>query len=220
MAKFLLPDESDQRILRELVRQVRTGRLNPQIQNVPPTDDPQAPETYIALPPDDGIPALIRIGTAAIPQEGDSPGTANCDIYNISSAGGLTKVGTVSEKVYNLTTTLVQQDWIIVIRTKFGLWVIPESTAVQDSIVFKEGILAQSLSPATSANDGPSTANLTVYGPPDVGTGGWVPTGETISVVNRLTEVDTIPIGTWLGVVATNNEFRPVVSDCGITTLA
>jgi len=216
MAKFFLPDEADQRILKEVVRQFRAGIRNPQQQNVPPTDDPQAPETYIALPPLQGISALSRVGTADIPQEGDTPGSADCEIYKIKSDGTLEKVSTFTQKVYNLSATGIDQEWVQIARDKFGFW-IADITVIDPKV--KEGVLQSALIPATDATDGETTAILDVYSFPAVGTGGFELTGETIVVTNRLTEIKAIVSGTWLVAVRINAEWRPISADCGATTV-
>ena len=210
MAKFFLPDEGDQRILKELVRQIRTGRINPQAQNVPPTDDPQSPEIYIALPPLAGIPALSKLGTGEAFGEGDTPGSADCDIYKIKSDGTIERVGSATQKVYNLSGLLIETDWIIIERTKFGFWIATPVT----SLLIKEGTLQGNLAEASSANDGPTTASLEVYGQPAAGTGGLVATGEFVTVTNRFTEITLIPAGTWVVVTRINDEWRPIAADC------
>lgn len=214
---LFLPTGDDKRILDELVRQAKTRRENTpsQIPSSEIEDDIQSPDTYIALPPVGGIPALTR--AAFNEAAGDIPGSADCDIYRIDRVSGeLVKVSSFLEKVYSLNHSAILVEWILITKTKFGLWVVAEAPA----ITFKEGVLTQTLLAATSANDGPTTANLDVYGPPITGTGGWESTGEQITITNRLTEIEAIQSGAWLGAIYTNDEWRPVFADCGISTVA
>jgi len=86
----------------------------------------QAPECYVAKPAyETGIPALTP-GT-----EGgyDEPGVATCDIFKIITDVGtagpeLQPVDDLDKSVYNISLQAVSQRWIIVIRTKYGKWVV------------------------------------------------------------------------------------------------
>jgi hypothetical protein len=80
------------------------------------------PETYIALPPTNGIPAISQ-ATGGTPQEGDKPGSAKCNIYRLVN-GAISAWG-YQEKVYNLTSNNIPQQWILVTKTKDGTWICP-----------------------------------------------------------------------------------------------
>lgn len=218
MAEGFILNANDKRIISQVVREVLSQQGNPQAQNPSGIEfeDHQAPEVYIALPPQGGIPALTRVGTSDSPGIGDTPGSADCDIYTLDSSGNLQKVGTTSFAVKNLSKTIVSQDWVIVKRNKHGVWFCEEAAQA----TFKEGVLLGNLAAATNGTDNPSTQNLTVYAPALVGTGGWEATGETIVITNRMTQITTIPSGAWLGAILTHGEYRPVVSDCSATTIS
>lgn len=87
-----------------------------------------APEVYIAKVSTE-IPALVGSGgdaDAEIGNEGDEPGYASCDIYQIRASSGvpkLRKVGTFPKRVYNLFgADITETPWIPVVRDKFGSW--------------------------------------------------------------------------------------------------
>lgn len=82
--------------------------------------DFQAPEVYIALVPAAGIPALSASGTGV--GAGDTPGSEECDIYQIVS-GSLVAISGLNKTVYNLSDAEIAEGWITVIRDKFGKWI-------------------------------------------------------------------------------------------------
>jgi len=74
------------------------------------------PEVYLAKPQDSGgIPGLAN---------DDEPGSATCDIYKLddSDPPALVAVTGLERTVYNLSQSDIGQDWIVVVRTKFGKW--------------------------------------------------------------------------------------------------
>lgn len=82
-------------------------------------NDHQAPETYYALTPDGGIPAL----------DGDTPGTADCTIYHLvqdpsTLAQTLEEIPNLSRTVYNASGSAIPgSTYITITRDKFGHWV-------------------------------------------------------------------------------------------------
>lgn len=124
--------EEELKLIQGMIDRERRGLLNPQSR--PPSDgylsefnDHQGPDCYIALPTEgDGIPGLTRsptgTGTGGA-QEGDTPGSAECDIYQLVD-GVLLEVTTLGDLVYNLNEEAVEQGWVVVHRTKFGDWVV------------------------------------------------------------------------------------------------
>lgn len=88
-------------------------------------DDSMSPEVYIALPPDSGIPGLDSAasgsGSDNPPTEGDRPGSAICSIYRIIN-GELRPIPGLTKRVYNLSETAIESDWITVHREKTGIW--------------------------------------------------------------------------------------------------
>jgi len=127
--------DKDIAVLRELVsdhlnRQKNTNRRGA---SGGPGDAFQEMELQIALPPEDGLPGLTRggesIGTssASLPEPGDVPGSAECNIYWIDTNGALADTG-YTETVYNLAETAFAYDWIIIAKTKYGNWVVIAGT--------------------------------------------------------------------------------------------
>ncbi len=122
MGKFIL-SESDRKILLEVVGLVKQGRINSPSR--PPTEsswsdqeDHQAPETYIAKTPADGIPAI----------SGVVPGKAACDLYRVlvdqlSGLPELVQFSSQQKDIHNTTPAAVDGDiYIPVTRSKFGSW--------------------------------------------------------------------------------------------------
>lgn len=117
----------------------------------------QTPDVYIALPPTDGIPALTRaqefVGTSSgssdVPNENDRPGVALCTLAMItnvdSSLPTLTELSEIGmQYVYNLSHSVIGQDWIHIHRDKFGRWLAitgggcdPQNTILQITIFGK-----------------------------------------------------------------------------------
>lgn len=113
MADGYLLTERDRAIMREIVAEVRrtigntTGRAGVE------WDEHQAPEVYVAKTPSGGIPALAN----------DEPGSAACYVYRIIE-GSIGSIG-ARRIIYNLGSTAVSGDeWIPVIRDKFGAWLV------------------------------------------------------------------------------------------------
>lgn len=119
-------DADDIKLLKEMATAFKGGRSNSPSRTSDVTDDPQAPDVYIAYPQETtGIPALqdaVGTGTGTAPEEGDIPGSGLCDIYRISGTEIL-DVG-LSQTVYNLSDSDVPQGWLTVIRDKFGDWLL------------------------------------------------------------------------------------------------
>lgn len=78
-------------------------------------ENSQAPETYIALIPPEGIDELID----------DEPGSALCDIYRIADVNGFDVLIPldIQKRVYNLSASAVEGDlYLPVTRAKSGHW--------------------------------------------------------------------------------------------------
>jgi hypothetical protein len=121
MAAYFLSDR-DRAIIENLLRQHRAGPQTPP--RWPSEQYNQTPDVFIAKPlTDTGIPALERgIGTGY-----DLPGYAECKIYKIvweyGSGPQLQPIANATFQVYNVLANDLEQDWIIVQRTKQGFWV-------------------------------------------------------------------------------------------------
>lgn len=75
-------------------------------------------DTFVALPPTGGIPALTPgLGS---PGPNDQPGSAVCDIY-YEQGGKFVDLG-ITQRVYNFSTTALPQQWMLVTKDKNGTW--------------------------------------------------------------------------------------------------
>lgn len=104
----------------------------------------QAPETYIAVAPVGGIPALAS----------DVPGEADCVIYQVLydefDDPILTEITGRTKKVLNLSSIVIPGGfWLPITRDKYGRWLaLPGFRNVN---VFRKGFLDGALSPGGSA---------------------------------------------------------------------
>ncbi len=108
--------EDDVKILQEALKKIKEGRVNtpsrpPTERSFSQSEDHQGPETYIALPPDGGIPAL-----KPTEDEGgyDEPGIALCTIWRIrinpaTDLPELYQVEGAEKLVYNLIAREIPQ---------------------------------------------------------------------------------------------------------------
>lgn len=124
-------NKEDRDALQAMLTVFRQRRLNVPSRNIPDLPG-RSSDTYIAIPStSDGVPALTsggEIGTANT----DTPGFAECDIYQIVDIGdGLPTIESVEFRVlvYNLSQTAIAQDWIVVTRDRFGSWLASPSTS-------------------------------------------------------------------------------------------
>lgn len=113
-----------QKVIQDYVDRLGNPTGRPDTTNEPP----QAPETYIALTPSTGIPAIDQSGTTGTGTVSyaldDVPGSAVCRIYRLIR-GTFRRVGP-TKLVYNLSrSALPGNAWILVTRDKFGTWIIP-----------------------------------------------------------------------------------------------
>jgi hypothetical protein len=111
--------------LQRLLTLVDQDRFNTGLRSQYPEPPlPRSPDVFIALP-QTVVPVLTRIGTGSgsvdSPMEGDQPGSAVCDVYQLIN-GAITAVSR-QQTLYNLSATnTIPVDWILVIRDKFGSW--------------------------------------------------------------------------------------------------
>ncbi len=230
MPKPWMPSEQDRVILQDLIN-IHKGQLG-NTPSRPPTErswdeaeDHQAPEVYIAKPQTSaGIPKLLPTddttgtGTDISGSLYDEPGKAECDIYQILVDGTsgdpeLHVIG-LNLLVHNLSSSDIDQDWILVSRTKFGKWIaVPSATAIAGDIEWAklDGTLNEgSTATASIWRGGPKVAdladsgeNVTVGAPPlmgeDTGTG---------------TDVSTIASGTWVLIEKIGNYWWVVGAPC------
>ena len=77
-----------------------------------------APEVYIAYIPAGGLPA----------RSGMTPGSVACNIYRITG-GTLGQVGTFQETVYNLSLDVIDEGYTLIIRERFGNWMVAPAGA-------------------------------------------------------------------------------------------
>lgn len=116
--------DADRRKLKQLFDDFYgESRTSPVRTQTPRDEEYLTPEIYVALTPAGGIPALAEgpdAGTAF--GEGDIPGSADCQIYQVI-AGSLDTITGVTRTVYNLSESDIDGDsWILATRDKFGKW--------------------------------------------------------------------------------------------------
>lgn len=129
-----------------------------------------SPEVYIIKTPSAGIPAIYTAGTgsgtAGDPADGDTPGSADCDVHYIDASGILADAG-FTITVYNLTIAPVKGQLVTTAkRDKWGSWIC----AAQPLIVLR-GMTLASVAPG-------ATADVYVYEGPfgsEVATGRIIP---------------------------------------------
>ncbi len=112
--------ENDHKLVQELLSAYHSGDISfrsPKARRRE-YDYTSSPDVYIAKPPEGGIPALVS-GTP------DVAGKAECDIYQINDNDELVQApSSFSREVYNLSPNIIETDWIIVRRDKYGRWIV------------------------------------------------------------------------------------------------
>lgn len=139
---FLNPD--DKNALQQMLTWFKQRRSN--LQSRSPQDLlGKSSDTYIAIPTTSlGIPALTRPGTATgtgtfdAADNMDTPGYANCDVYQIVDLGDGSPTIVPLEfdvVVYNLTQSVISQDWVTVTRDRFGSWLAVVGSASGGTVI-------------------------------------------------------------------------------------
>ncbi len=125
--------------LRKIIRSEINSIINTQNRPSVIDDGHQAPEVYVALVPEDGIPPVNFDGTgtgsfiADTGDSGDVPGSAVCEIYFLDVNLLELKSTGRSETVYNLETLNISgPKWISIHRDKYGRWFAVSSGGVCD----------------------------------------------------------------------------------------
>lgn len=164
-AKIVTLSESDVKLLQGLLTAAKTGklRLEPRRDTLwSHGEDQSAPEVYVAKPVDGTIPPLTvsdtvgtgtGTGTAANCDVYDSPGYAQCYIYEVvdttDCGQALIPIEDREETVYNLSMEEIDPDdgYIPVFRDKFGKWLTsPVSGGGSDVVSFCCGAFSQGAS--------------------------------------------------------------------------
>jgi len=112
----LIINRSSEAKLQEMWRWYRRQLANSLTPDQEP-EDPTAPEVYVVKPQSaSGIPGL---------DNDDEPGSDTCDIYKLddSDPPALVAVDGFEKKVYNLSESDIDQDWLLAVRTKYGKWI-------------------------------------------------------------------------------------------------
>lgn len=174
-------DKDDLDILRTLVAEYRRRpKDRPRSDPTPPL--PTAPEVYVVLTPDGGIPGLTEsadVGTEF--GEDDEPGSADCQIYRRVS-GVLIPQG-FTRTVYNLSADAIGgSQWVGVVRDKWGDWYamsgVPGPAGAGGGTPFTPTFEGGSIFPQV-AHHYPSS---TITGPHHVG-GIWVQPPQTMTAI-------------------------------------
>jgi hypothetical protein len=112
--------EDDLLLLREVISYWKNLPRNARNRPAPDPSDQTTTDIYVAETPSGGIPA--RVGTTV--------GIATCNIYRIDAATQkLTKVGTTSKRVCNLSTSEIMGNiYIPVAKEKYNQYVVTGTT--------------------------------------------------------------------------------------------
>lgn len=200
---YVLLTEEDEIILREIVREVRDGRVN----RTPPPETPLrlrsgAAETYVGY---GSLTALSGVGTGT----GVTPGSGTCEIFALLN-GSLYSTGR-SETVYNLGESALDDGWHLLTKSKHGSWFVTGGGGA----TVRWGICNQSFNPY-------AVIDVELQeGTPD---GSYSATGETISAIapgisftyagtGLIGDVVTVPSYAALTSSNTTYGFRPIECD-------
>lgn len=124
MADGYYLSNEDKIVLDKLIADYKSLVNNP-VRTLSASSDYTTPEIYLARTPDTGIPALTE-ATGVSNQ--DTPGSATCYIYKISTNGQtgestISAVDQVRRKVFNVSHEDIGGNrWIVVVKDKFGAW--------------------------------------------------------------------------------------------------
>lgn len=126
-AYYLTAEERD-RIL-DYFQKIDSLLANPRPQSSGVDDGHQAPDVYVAVTPDGGIPGLITgIGTGSAAGPGDSISGVECDIYKITGDypdNVIEPVEDTTRLVFNCGTDDVAGNrCCVVLKDKFGSWLV------------------------------------------------------------------------------------------------
>lgn len=122
--------DSDVQLLRDLVREEMSRRENGQSRTGRGTPS-SSPDVYMARTPPAGVPGLATaVGTGTGDPSSDSPGEAECDVWQILPAETaldsveMMVVDGLTETVYNFSTDAIPgETWVKISRDKWGCWV-------------------------------------------------------------------------------------------------
>lgn len=218
MALHFLND-ADIAVLRELIEERKNRRIN--TPSRPHTDrswteneDHQAPEVYIIETV--GVDALDAPGTGTEQSigEGDLPAEGTGTVFKIVD-GALQYAG-FSKQINNLSTQRVPGGWNLIIRDKFGSWIV--LPGLERNWYVREGFLLTSLAaPTNGAN--PTFAGVRPFS--GLGTS-WAmqeANGEPVTeyVYNR-DETLSLEAGTYIIYAPTEDgEYRILWASCNRT---
>lgn len=111
--------EKDRDLLRRVIDREQRRNSNPHARPRTNADtDFMAPEVYLAKAPTGGIPARL----------GNAPGSVECDIYKIVEGALVTTE--FSKTVYNLGEEIEEETWVVVVRDKYGSWIVLSRTEI------------------------------------------------------------------------------------------
>jgi hypothetical protein len=113
-----------QRLIAREVGQIRNTVNRPGNLQTDLADHP-APEVYAVKTPSDGIPALQQLGTGTGSSNAATPGSADCELYQIVEDGSSVTLERLADDskvtVYNLSQSdLPANTWLLAVRDKFG----------------------------------------------------------------------------------------------------
>lgn len=123
--------ERDVARLKEMLSWFDNARESPLFRGRGGDDDSEAPEVYVALVPDGGIPALSAPGTSTSTVTLDQlePGSADCEIYRVVNPSSdfplVEPIQGLTRRVFNLSRTAItptNNPFVLAIKDKTGIW--------------------------------------------------------------------------------------------------
>lgn len=119
--------EGDAKLLQWVIDEVRK-LAPPNPSGDYPEENYPSPEVYIVKTPTGGITGLSTsrtgTGTADDPGEGDTAGSADCEVYRIDTNGALDRIDGFTVSVHNLSQIPIREGiFITAKRDKYGSWI-------------------------------------------------------------------------------------------------
>lgn len=167
MADYYVLTGEERKLLQELLDKSRSGSNN---RGFPLTQIDRTLGTYIAKPTETtGIP----------PREDDVPGRAACNIYRIILDGtgepSLVQASDIElQYVYNISTSTISQDWVLVQQDRFGDWVACGGSPSDESSSSSSDLESDESGSGSVSDEGSGSEKSTAIVPAT-----WSPTGFT-----------------------------------------
>ncbi len=125
MGKIPVLSANDIKRLQQVLREQKDKARTPFPVNT--INPPASVGTYIGWPTSSaGIPALTSHGAGP---DDDEPGSGDCDIYRVykdlTGTAVVEAIDIEDKEVFNFSTSVIPQEWIIIFKQPNGRWVVP-----------------------------------------------------------------------------------------------